>query len=186
MVWIENTEAKRIEFVSNEIKNAYFREIVTADQLVSLLYSAVESSAKIRDYLFTSQDAVVVDRAKRITPFPKDPPVPELNDFFRNCLNEEQKSVIETHLKELCADKGILKEDLLAYLSSFEHTVRGICTNESGQSIKLAALPENWTWNGFPKNFINGLGSSANEGYLDADECVSSLMSYRVQSPVVG
>lgn len=181
MSWIESSEAKRIEFVNNEIKNAYLRELVTADQLVSLLFSAVESCEPISEYWFVSHDAIVVDGSRRITPLPEDPPVPNINAIFRDRLNEEQVSVIQRHLHALRTDKGILKEDLLNYLRSFEHSVRSICINDAGQSIKLATLPEDWTVGGFPQAFVSAL-RNVDEGHVDFDECLISLLEYRGES----
>lgn len=178
--WIEDTELRRIAFVNDEIKEAYVRELATADQLVSMLYTSIDECESISDYWFVSHDAIVVDSSKRIISKPSDPPVPRINHLFKDRLNEEQLSLIEKHLRSLCTDRGILEEDLHIYLNSFENGVRSITTCNENKTMRLATLPGKWLSNGFPQNLISSMHPA--NGYIDFESLLISLAQYRGES----
>lgn len=144
--WLIDCESSIIDISKADIKSRHEKEISCCQRLVDMIGDVVRASEPIREDWLLAPDVIALTPSRLIVPYPQPPPIPHVQVFYSDKLNEEQSEVLKEWVNALkSTDSNVMVEDLDALFDRCTSRIGPRSSIDcSGELMKTLTLPMEW------------------------------------------
>ena len=145
---ISKKELRLLDKMRETVYDRQRNELATTERLTTLILEAIENCIPIREEWLLAPDALAICQNHSVIPEIPSEPVPIIDVFPDDRLNEEQVEVAHDMLKNLQVGKVVLEEDLENWIKLCSNPIGplGCSDNDGGRQVGLT-LPKKWREN---------------------------------------